>query len=249
MKALLLAGALALASLPPALAQTGGVPATTTRATDGAGVTLNERWQTVRDPATGISVQFPSTLMAPVTPVPEGLHRAFAGPDGARLAVMVKPSPVGGDLAALERQVRAAYGPDTRVTYEARAANWFVIAGLRGDQEFLERYHLTRDGAVMSALVATYPGELGFMYDAYVARMSRTFVAALRLPGAVPQAATPAQPRPQQANPQRQQASPQRQQAQPRPQPGSAQPPRPQQQRSQQPTPGAPLSLTPPPRP
>jgi hypothetical protein len=174
-----------------------GLPATPALAqADGAGVTLAENWQTFRDQRTGLAVQVPSRLMRALPDAPENTVRVYGGDDGSRLTLLARANSAGTDLATLERQVRESQPPGTRILYDARAANWFVIAGRRGDDEFYERHHITRDGATVSGFVATYPAALGYMYDALVARMSRTFVPAARLGGTTPAAAaTPTLPR------------------------------------------------------
>jgi hypothetical protein len=138
--------------------------------------------------------------------------RAWAGPDGARLTLIARANDKALDLARLEQDVRAAQTPDTRILYDARGATWFVIAGRRGNDEFYERFHLSRDGATISGFVSSYPYAEGPVHDALVARMSRTFTPATRLAaGPAPAGVTPAAP------------------AQNRPRPAATNPPRPAQ--------------------
>jgi hypothetical protein len=62
-----------------------------------------------------------------------------------------------------------------RISYRDRGANWFVISGTKGGNEFYERYLLSHGGKIVNGFVMTYPARLRTAYDPIVTRMSRSF--------------------------------------------------------------------------
>ena len=65
--------------------------------------------------------------------------------------------------------------PDVTITYKKKAANWYVVSGLT--KSGTEYYHkLYRKGSSWASFHITYPHAQNKKYDAWVARIEKSFV-------------------------------------------------------------------------
>lgn len=133
-----------------------------------------QAWRTYTNPRFGTTIEYPDSFR-PGRPPQNGAGLAFSNADTATFSVYGSHNSLEHDLKGLEAFIREDRAAGERITYEQRGANWFVIAGTRGDATFYERYALSHGGKIVNGFVMQYPGRLQKQYDAIVTRMSRSF--------------------------------------------------------------------------
>jgi hypothetical protein len=135
---------------------------------------LAQNWRTYRNPRFGTTIDYP-TSFRPGRPPDNGGGLGFTAGDAASFSVWGSHNSLDHDLAGLEAFIREELPPGNRVTYDARGANWFVIAGLQDNNTFYERYLLSHRGSIVNGFTMQYPSRLNAPYDPIVTRMSRSF--------------------------------------------------------------------------
>jgi hypothetical protein len=173
-----------------ALTDGAGVPA-------GGGVTVV--WATFRDPRFGTTLQYPGNMFRASEPPADG-RAVFTAADGATITVTTRPNNEGFDRARLEQAVRQNRPAGDEILYDERGQGSLLLVGRRGGTRYVEYHDISRDGAVIGAMVMTYPDATGPLYDALAARVSRTFKT-VSAPAPRPAAPAAATPRPAAANP------------------------------------------------
>ncbi|MEA2904807.1 MAG: hypothetical protein QOI12_2194 [Alphaproteobacteria bacterium] len=131
-------------------------------------------WKTYRNARFGTTIDYPDRFRSG-RPPDNGGGLGFSSRDGAKFVVYGSHNVLEHDLAGLEADTMEERDKSERVTYRDRGANWFVISGTRGDDEFYERHLLSHDGKIVNGFVMSYPARLRGAYDPIVTRMSRSF--------------------------------------------------------------------------
>jgi serine/threonine-protein kinase len=142
----------------------------------GAGVLIAmpvsaQGWRTYSNPRFGTTIEYPERFR-PGRPPDNGGGLRFASADGGSFSVWGSHNSLEHNLAGLEAFTRENRNAGERITYDARGANWFVIAGTEDDAIFYERYLLSHRGTIVNGLAIRYPERLRKEYDAVVTRMS-----------------------------------------------------------------------------
>ena len=135
---------------------------------------LAQSWKTYRNARFGTTIEYPDQFRGG-RPPENGGGLAFSSSDGAKFVVYGSHNALEHDLAGLETDTLEGRDAGERITYQDRGANWFVISGTRGNDEFYERYLLSHGGKIVNGFVMTYPARLRTAYDPIVTRMSRSF--------------------------------------------------------------------------
>ena len=135
---------------------------------------LAQSWRTYRNPRFGTTIEHPDSFRAG-RPPDNGGGLGFTARDTASFSVWGSHNALDHDLAGLESFIREEVTSDKRVTYEARGANWFVIAGVHEANTFYERYLLSHGGKIVNGFTMQYASRLKAPYDSIVTRMSRSF--------------------------------------------------------------------------
>lgn len=131
-------------------------------------------WRTYSNPRFGTTIEYPDQFR-PGRPPQNGAGLAFTNADGATFSIYGSHNSLDHDLKGLEAFIRENRTAGEQITYEARGANWFVIAGTRGNTTFYERHLLSHGGKIVNGFVMQYPASRRTAYDAIVTRMSRSF--------------------------------------------------------------------------
>ncbi len=131
-------------------------------------------WRTYVNPRFGTIIEHPDRFR-PGRPPQNGAGLAFTNSDGATFSVYGSHNALDHDIKGLEAFIRDNRDAGEQITYEARGANWFVLAGNRGNAIFYERHLLSHGGKIVNGFVMQYPAGLRTSYDAIVTRMSRSF--------------------------------------------------------------------------
>ena len=135
---------------------------------------LAQSWRTYRNARFGTTIEYP-TSFRPGRPPDNGGGLGFTAADTASFSVWGSHNALDHDLAGLEQFIREEITPGKRITYEARGANWFVIAGVHENNTFYERYLLSHGSRIVNGFAMQYPSRLKAPYDPIVTRMSRSF--------------------------------------------------------------------------
>lgn len=138
------------------------------------GPAFAQGWRTYSNPRFGTAIEYPDRFR-PGRPPDNGGGLGFSSGDGASFSVWGSHNALEHDLAGLEAFTRENRNAGERITYDARGANWFVIAGTERDQIFYERYLLSHRGTIVNGFAIRYPERLRKEYDSIVTRMSRSF--------------------------------------------------------------------------
>jgi hypothetical protein len=133
-----------------------------------------QSWKTYRNARFGTTIEYPNKFRAG-RPPDNGGGLGFSSSDGGKFLVYGSHNALEHDLAGLEAFTMEDRQPGERVTYRDRGANWFVISGTRGNEEFYERHLLSHGGKIVNGFVLSYPVRLKTAYDPIVTRMSRSF--------------------------------------------------------------------------
>jgi hypothetical protein len=131
-------------------------------------------WRTYVNKRFGTTIEHPDRFR-PGRPPQNGAGLAFTSSDGATFSVYGSHNSLDHDLKGLEAFIRDNRDAGEQITYEARGANWFVIAGNHGNAIFYERHLLSHGGKIVNGFVMRYPASLRTRYDPIVTRMSRSF--------------------------------------------------------------------------
>jgi len=135
---------------------------------------LAQAWKTYRNARFGTTIDHPDRFRGG-RPPENGGGLAFTSSDGAKFVVYGSHNALEHDLAGLEAFTMEDREAGERITYRDRGANWFVISGTKGGDEFYERHLLSHGGKIVNGFVMTYPARLRSAYDPIVTRMSRSF--------------------------------------------------------------------------
>ncbi|MGH6768601.1 MAG: hypothetical protein ACRECO_06215 [Xanthobacteraceae bacterium] len=133
-----------------------------------------QTWRTYRNARFGTTIEHPDTFR-PGRPPQNGAGLGFTAADTAAFSVWGSHNSLDHDLAGLEKFIRDETTPGKRITYDARGRNWFVLAGIHGDNTFYERYLLSHGGKIVNGFTMQYPTRLKAPYDPLVTRMSKSF--------------------------------------------------------------------------
>jgi serine/threonine-protein kinase len=145
----------------------------------GAGPALSapaaaQTWRTYRNPRFGTTIEYPDRFR-PGRPPDNGAGLGFTASDTASFSVYGSHNALDHDIKGLEAFVRENLTAGERITYSARGANWFVLAGVAGnDMIFYDRHLLSHGGRIVNGFQMLYPSRLKALYDPIVTRMSRS---------------------------------------------------------------------------
>jgi len=130
-------------------------------------------WRSYANPRFGTTIEYPESFRHG-RPPENGDGLGFTAADGAVFSVWGSHNVLEHDLKGLEQFIREETTPGKRITYDARGANWFVIAGVHDDNTFYECYLISHHGRIVNGFTMQYLSRLKATYDPIVTRMSRS---------------------------------------------------------------------------
>jgi hypothetical protein len=135
---------------------------------------LAQSWKSYRNARFGTTIDYPDRFR-PGRPPTNGGGLGFSSNDGAKFVVYGSHNALEHDLAGLEAFTLEDREAGEQITRHERGANWFVLAGTRGNDAFYERYLLSHGGKIVNGFVISYPARLRTTYEPIVTRMAQSF--------------------------------------------------------------------------
>ncbi len=131
-------------------------------------------WETYAIPATGTSVDIPSSIFTErAGPPPQGDGQQFRSADG-RAELTIQAGPI--DSSVSPAAFLARQHPPQRIQYKRMTPRFFAVSGYKGDRVWYDRCNFSR-GFVHCVLI-NYPAQEERAWDGIVTRISLSLRAA-----------------------------------------------------------------------
>jgi uncharacterized protein YraI len=134
-------------------------------------------WTFYDNPRFGTRIAYPANLFAPLPPPENGDGLGFRSIDGAAKFIVF------GQFNVLEKTVEEmladdlASGQYEQVTYQRKAANWYVLSGYRQGNVFYRKVIVPAGTDILHAFEIDYPPRHKSVYDTITARMAKSLSA------------------------------------------------------------------------
>jgi len=146
-------------------------------ATPPAALPTASGWTFYDNPRFGTRIAYPANLFAPLPPPENGDGLSFRSIDGAARFIVF------GQFNVLEKTVEEmladdlASGQYEQVTYQRKAANWYVLSGYRQGNVFYRKVFVPAGTDMLHAFEIDYPPQQKAVYDTITARMAKSLSA------------------------------------------------------------------------
>jgi hypothetical protein len=132
-------------------------------------------WKKYTNTRFGFVLGYPETLLAGKEPAKGGGREFHTANNEFRLVAVAHFFLPGTDDSFETRWQEELKTPHVRITYQKKAANWYVVAGIAGNgRQYYHKFY--RKAANWVTLQISYPLTKREKYDAWVEQIEKTFV-------------------------------------------------------------------------